>query len=127
MYRYKVEATRNGYNKNKVKTFIMEANNNDELLHRFMFKYPNCTITSFICIDEFKPKNSLPSPLKQRNHFKARLCQMRNNIQSMTDSDSPYLTHEETIQLQRISCKLDNVISKFGMRTMDLKHEGVLP
>ena len=126
MYRYKVLATRNGYENKKAKTFILEADNDDSLFHRFMFKYPNCTIHSFVCIDEFKPKNSTPSPLKQRNHFKARLCQMRNNIQSMTDSESPYLTHEEVIQLQRISCKLDNVISKFGMRTMDLKKEGIL-
>ena len=69
--------------------------------------------------------NSL-SPYRQRSHFKARLCQMRNNLQSMTDSESPYLTHEEIIQLQRISCKVDNVISKFGMRTMDLKNGGIL-
>ena len=66
------------------------------------------------------------SPSRQRSHFKARLCQIRNNLQSMTDSESPYLTHEEVIQLQRISCKIDSVISKFGMRTMDLKNGGIL-
>ena len=126
MYRYKVLATRNGYNKTKIKTFILEANNDDELFHRFSIKFPNCSIESFICIDEFIPKNSAPSPLKQRNYFKARICQMRNNIQSMTDSESPYLTHGEVIQLHRISRKLDNIISKFSMRTMDLKNGGIL-
>lgn len=124
MNRYRISAYRN--ESVKERTFIIEADNPYEMFHKFNFRFPNCTIINYVLIDESKIKSTKFSPAKQRSHFKARLCQIRNNLQSMTDSESPYLTHEEIIQLQRISCKVDNVISKFGMRTMDLKNGGIL-
>ena len=66
------------------------------------------------------------SPAKRRGHYKARLCQVRGNLQSMTDSEEGLLTTEEILALQRISCKLDRVIALFNTRTMDLKREGKL-
>jgi len=126
MNTYKVMAYRHGQESHKSRIFILEAVDEEDLIMRFRFKYPQCSIVSFSLYKQVKIKPKGLSPIKQRSHFKARLCQIRNNLQSMTDSESPYLTHEEIIQLQRISCKVDNIISKFGMRTMDLKKEGIL-
>ena len=71
-------------------------------------------------------KSNINSPKRLRANLKARLCQIRGNLQSMTDAEEGLLTTEEILALQRISCLLDRVISLFNSRTMDLKNEGKL-
>lgn len=66
------------------------------------------------------------SNIKRRSHYKTRLCQIRANLQSMTDDENGLLTEEEVIMIQRIACKVDRVISLFPSRTLDLKLKGVL-
>ena len=66
------------------------------------------------------------APYRIRNHYKARLCQVRGNLQSMTDSEEGLLTIEEILSLQRISRKLDRVIELFNTRNIDIKNDGKL-
>lgn len=126
MNKYIIYAIKSGESPNKRHKFIRYDKSFESAECNFLKKYPYMAILDIFIEEENISNSSSISPTKQRSHFKARLCQIRNNLQSMTDSESPYLTHEEVIQLQRISCKVDNVISKFGMRTMDLKNGGIL-
>lgn len=123
---YQIRSFHNSIDRTKVHIFKLKGTSIKDVMCEFYSKYPNMSIIDVTIIEENIHKPNGPSPTKQRSYFKTRLCQIRNNIQSMTDSESPYLTDGEIIQLQRINSKIDNIISKFGMRTMDLKREGIL-
>lgn len=124
--KFKITATHPKF-KGKIKIFIWEGYSSDHAGVNFASKHPNLAINSIDLISEDSPCTKCTcSPSKQRSYYKVRLCQIRGNLQSMTDSETPLLTPEELIQLQRITCKIDKVISQFGMKTMDLKREGIL-
>jgi hypothetical protein len=91
----------------------------------FKDTHPSLNIVSVEEVRKYEKKN-FNSPKRLRANLKARLCQIRGNLQSMTDSEEPFLTEEELVTIQRIACKVNRVISLFEMRTMDLKKGGVI-
>lgn len=103
-------------------TFILNSMSDVEM---FPLKYSKLSMNKVERIRDYD-KTNVNSPKRLRANLKARLCQIRGNLQSMTDSEEPLLTEEEILALQRIACKVDRVISLFEMRTMDLKRGGVL-
>ena len=99
--------------------------NSIEHVEAFPVTHPKLSMTKVERIREYD-KTNVNSPKRLRANLKARLCQIRGNLQSMTDDEESPLTREEILQLQRISCQVDRVISLFEMRTMDLKKGGVI-
>ena len=91
----------------------------------FPITHPKLLIAKVECIREYDRSN-VNSPKRLRANLKARLCQIRGNLQSMTDAEESPLTKEEILQIQRITCQVNRVISLFEMRTMDLKMGGVI-
>ena len=116
-----------------VHTFILSGKSLESISEYFEHRFPTVSMYRIdpITVDiiperrESERRNTC-SPAKRRGHYKARLCQVRGNLQSMTDSEYGLLTTEEILVLQRISCKLDRVIALFNTRTMDLKRDGLL-
>lgn len=103
-------------------TFIVDG---IEEVESFPSKYPKLSMIKVERIRKYD-KTNIYSPKRVRHNLKARLCQIRGNLQSMTDSEESPLTQEEILQIQRISCQINRVISLFEMRTMDLHKEGRL-
>lgn len=108
--------------------FIIFDESARQALDQFHLTYPHLKLDSIV---EEAGVEDVESPLKcskykMRNHYKARLCQIRGNLQSMTDAEESLLTQEEILSLQRIACKVDRVISLFNTRTLDLKKGGFL-
>lgn len=103
-------------------TFILNSMSDVEM---FPLKYPKLSMHKVERVRDYD-KTNVNSPRRLRSHLKARLCQIRGNLQSMTDSEDSLLTEEEILAIQRITCKVDRVISLFEMRTMDLKKRGVI-
>lgn len=103
-------------------TFIL---NSIEHVEEFLKLYPKLSMVKVERIRKYG-KTNINSPKRLRANLKARLCQIRGNLQSMTDAEDPLLTREEILAIQRITCKVDRVISLFEMRTMDLKKGGVI-
>lgn len=96
-----------------------------EHVEAFPLTYPKLSIIKVERIREYDRSN-VNSPKRLRANLKARLCQIRGNLQSMTDAEESPLTKEEILQIQRITCQVNRVISLFEMRTMDLKIGGVI-
>jgi FMN-dependent NADH-azoreductase len=110
----------------QVKTFKFQAEDIPAANTKFRQSHPKMTIVVTELIQEDIPKSSGQSKAKRRGHYKARLCQIRANLQSMTDDEDGLLTQEEILQIQRIACKVDRVVALFPERTMELKCRGVL-
>lgn len=110
----------------RVKTFKFNAEDIPSSNALFKQAHPEMNIITTEFISENPTTQSPPSNIKRRSHLKARLCQIRANLQSMTDSEDGLLTQEEILQLQRIACKVDRVVALFSERTMELKQRGVL-
>ena len=103
-------------------TFILNSMSDVEM---FPLKYSRLEMEKVERIRDYD-KTNVNSPKRLRANLKARLCQIRGNLQSMTDAEDPLLTEEEILAIQRIACKVDRVISLFEMRTMDLKKGGFI-
>lgn len=61
-----------------------------------------------------------------RAHHKARVTQVRNNLQSLAEDEKSVLTNEERVQLSRVICKVQRILSKWHIRNMDMNREGLL-
>lgn len=107
------------------KSFIIRSNNEIQALNKFTIKYPHVSIISISEISNIVSQNCI-SKLKQRSYYKTRLCQIRNSLRTMIDEELGLLTQEEKLQLQRVGCKLERVITLFSERTMNLRKEGKL-
>lgn len=108
------------------KTAIVRAESPDLAISSFRSIHPTWIVESYeviLPVVNNKSKNHR-SPAVMRNTYKARMVQVRNNLQSMIEDESSLLTEEEIIQLSRITCKLGHVISMFHTRSMDMKREG---
>lgn len=114
---------------NRARTFILNGLSSEEVaLYSLHLEHPNlkvlhCEPITDRCECE---KRTECAPYKIRNHYKARLCQIRGNLQSMTDSEDGLLTCEEVVQIQRLTARVDRIISLFHTRTLDLKKDGKL-
>ncbi len=99
--------------------------NSIEHVKAFRVTHPKLSMIKVEQVREYD-KTNVNSPKRLRANLKARLCQIRGNLQSMTDAEESPLTKEEILQIQRITCQVNRVISLFEMRTMDLKMGGVI-
>lgn len=121
-YRFRVSSTAG-----VIRIVIIKADSPELAITSFKTIHPTWEIISYEVImptEQTPKKKNSRSPAVLRGTYKARMSQVRNNLQSMIEEENPLLTKEEIVQLSRITCKLNHVISLFHVRTMDLKKEG---
>lgn len=120
-YRLKVISV-NGLNK----IVIAKGESPNQAIDSFRNIHPTWVVESYEVIlpPVNNKKTNHRSPAVLRNTYKARMVQVRNNIQNMLEEDNALLTTEELVQLSRIICKIGHVITLFPTRTMDLKKDG---
>ena len=99
-----------------------------EVVNSFCERHPNLEILSIYQLPEFEPpcKCKARTAKQIRSHHKARIVQVRNNLQSLVEDDKAILTDEERVQLSRAICKVQHILSKWHARDIDLKVEGLL-
>jgi len=99
---------------------------NDEKLTReaFLTRHPHLIIISMMEVPEWKdvPTKCKARTNKQiRNHHKARITQVRNNLISLIEDEEAILTDGERVQLSRISCKITNLLSNWKFNSLDIE------
>ena len=90
----------------------------------FLFHHPHLSITSMMELPEWndvEEKRKTRSDKQIRAHNKARLTQVRNNLNSLLESDSSILTSGERVQIARISCKLTRLLSGWGANSINIE------
>lgn len=90
----------------------------------FLYRHPHLSIISMVAIPEWenvKEKCKVRSNKQIRTHHKARITQVRNNLNSLLEDDSSVLTYGERVQIARISCKLTHLLSGWRANSINIE------
>ena len=124
-YRIKVVST----TKHATGTFTKSAESAEQVILEWILKHPDTTIVECeqicTCNETTKPSNGM-TPRRWRNHHKARITQMRNNAQALMSDEDAFLTDAERLQLSRIACQFDRILSLWTARTIELQNEELI-
>ena len=109
-------------------TIYLHGESEQEAIDTFTKRHPNLEILSSMILLEWEdlPKCKARTGKQIRTHHKARITQVRNNLQSLVEDEKSVLTDEERVQLSRAICKVQHILGKWHVRDMDLQREGVL-
>jgi len=103
--------------------FIRSGNSQPAVIAEWLINHPNTRIIHIeeICeCPQYHNTSNGMTPRRWRNHHKARITQMRNNAQSLMTDEDAVLTIEERIQLSRIACQFDRILSLWTERSLEL-------
>ena len=109
-------------------TLWLHGNSEREALDTFHTRRPNIEILTCMELLEWEdlPKCKARTGKQKRAHHKARITQVRNNLQALVEDENSILTNEERVELSRCICKVQNILSKWHIRNMDMERDGLL-
>lgn len=90
----------------------------------FLSRHPHLSIISMMELHEWEnveEKCRARSDKQIRAHHKARITQVRNNLNSLLEDDSSILTSGERAQIARISSKLTYLLSGWKANSINIK------
>lgn len=109
-------------------TIYLNGESEYKALRSFHLRHPKIEVLSILSLPEWEdlPKCKARTDKQKRAYHKARITQVRNNLQSLVEDEKAILTNEERVQLNRAICKVQLILSKWHVRDMDLKMEELL-
>ena len=105
-----------------VSTIYLHGDSEVAAQENFLERYSKMEILSITAMPQFEEPTKCKARTKKqiRNHHKARIIQVRNNLMSLTEDDKAILSDGERVQLARITCKINHLLAKWNLTNINI-------